>query len=161
SKLYSTCGNDADAVPLFITTGGPINDCVLTTSNADVTSLVGAQGFTFGGVSARVFPTQELSTMPMFLAYEVDGGGSITDHLYTISVTEFDDAIALGFRDEGIQGYIYPTQICGSVPYYRLYKPALTEHFYTVSETQQQSMVAAGWTDQGIMGYVLSPNCTD
>ncbi|KAJ6458261.1 hypothetical protein C8R45DRAFT_913332 [Mycena sanguinolenta] len=156
-----TCGNNSDTVPLFATVGGPVQDFVITTRNGDVTSLVGAQGFTFLGVSARVFPTQETSTMPLYLVYLVQNG-EVSDHLYTMSETERDLALEIGYRDDGITAYIYPTQICGSVPYYRLYDSAATEHFYTVSEADQQSHLAAGgWSDEGIVGYVLPPNCTE
>jgi hypothetical protein len=156
-----TCGNSSDAVPLFATVGGPIHDFVLEISTAAVTSLVGAQGFTFLGVSARVFPTQETSSMPLYLVYLVQNG-AISDHLYTMSVTERNLALEVGYRDGGITAYIYPTQICGSIPYYRLYNSAATEHFYTVSEAERESRLAAGgWSDEGIVGYVLAPNCTE
>ncbi|KAJ7811569.1 hypothetical protein B0H14DRAFT_2859922 [Mycena olivaceomarginata] len=96
-----TCGNSSDAVPLFATAGGPIHDFVLEISTAAVTSLVGAQGFTFLGVSARVFPTQETSTTPLYLVYLVENG-AISDHLYTTSVTERNLALEVGYRDGGI-----------------------------------------------------------
>ncbi|KAJ6454864.1 hypothetical protein C8R45DRAFT_1037388 [Mycena sanguinolenta] len=156
-----TCGNSSDTVPLFATVGGIVQDFVLTTSITDVTSLVGRQSFTFLGVSARVFPTQETSTMPLYLVYLVQNG-DISDHLYTMSETERDLALEIGYRDGGITAYIYPTPICGSIPYYRLYDSAATEHFYTVSEAEQQShLAAAAWSDEGIVGYVLPPNCTE
>ncbi|KAF7324395.1 hypothetical protein MVEN_02645500 [Mycena venus] len=156
-----TCGNSSDAVPLFAISGGPVHDFVLDTSTVAIDILI-PQGFTFAGVSARVFTTQETSTMPLYQVYLVDGTGDVTDHIYTMSETERDIELEVGYRDGGITGYIYPTQICGSIPYYRLDNSGATDHFYTVSEAERESTLAeGGWSDEGIVGYVLPPNCTE
>ncbi|KAJ7705729.1 hypothetical protein B0H14DRAFT_2483943, partial [Mycena olivaceomarginata] len=64
------------------------------------------------------------------------------NHLYTTSVTEHNLVLEVGYRDGRITVYIYPTQICGSIPYYRLYNSTATEHFYTVSEAERESLLA-------------------
>ncbi|KAJ7802557.1 hypothetical protein B0H14DRAFT_2385378 [Mycena olivaceomarginata] len=59
----------------------------------------------------------------------------------------------------GPNTFIYPTQICGSIPFFRLYESALTEHFYTTNAVIQASMLASGgWADEGVAGYVLDAN---
>jgi hypothetical protein len=39
----------------------------------------------------------------------------------------------LGYRFEGIAGYIYPTQQSGAAPLYRAYRAIGNDHFYTVN----------------------------
>ncbi|KAJ7629121.1 hypothetical protein FB45DRAFT_920020 [Roridomyces roridus] len=156
-----TCGNPGDAVPFFAANGGPIQDYVASTAVAAMQSLVGAQGFTFLGVTARVFTTQETSTVPLYMVYLVTNG-AVSDHIYTIDQGEYQALLEIGYRDEGIQAYVYPTQICGSVPWYAVYNAAATEHFFTTDEATRASFLAtAGWSDQGIVAYVLPTNCTD
>ncbi|KAJ7626839.1 hypothetical protein FB45DRAFT_55530 [Roridomyces roridus] len=157
-----TCGNANDSVPLFATNGGPLQDFFASTSTVAIASVIEHQGFTFLGVSARVFTTQEPSTTPLYLVYSVISNGDATDHFYTTSASDRALLIESGWIDAGVQAYIYPTQICGSVPYYVVYNSAQTEHFYTANQTQYQNFLAtAGWADQGIVGYVLPdpPNC--
>ncbi|KAJ7705727.1 hypothetical protein B0H14DRAFT_3645207 [Mycena olivaceomarginata] len=74
-----TCSNSSNAVPLFVTAGGPIHNFVLDTHVGAITSLIGTQGFTFLGVSTHVFPTQETSTMSLYLICLIENG-NIFDH---------------------------------------------------------------------------------
>ncbi|KAJ7788626.1 hypothetical protein B0H14DRAFT_3892320 [Mycena olivaceomarginata] len=122
-----TCGNPNDSVFYYVMTS-PGTDNFYTSVLAEVTSAVNDDGYVFGGVAARVFLTPEFSL-------SLSTGGYI---------------------DEGISAYIYPSQICGSVPFYRVYNSAATEHFYTINETERDSLLgSSGWADEGIAGYVL------
>ncbi|KAJ7624391.1 hypothetical protein FB45DRAFT_923297 [Roridomyces roridus] len=57
--------------------------------------------------------------------------------------------------------YIYPTQVCGSVPVYRLYSSSGTDNFYTTSESERLDFIAnEGYADVGITGYVLPLGCS-
>ncbi|KAJ7444799.1 hypothetical protein B0H11DRAFT_2249809 [Mycena galericulata] len=156
-----TCGDPSDAVPLYITdsTGQTF---YYTTSTMDVNILVKLPyDYTFLGIAARVFPTQELSTVPFF---HVQNDQTI-DNFYTTSATARDLALENGYvnASSAITGYIYLSQICGSVPFYGLYSSAATEHFYTINETDYNAKLASGaWTDEGISGYVLDLDpCAD
>jgi hypothetical protein len=44
-----------------------------------------------------------------------------TDHFYTISTTERDDAVKDGYVLQSEKIYIYLTQSCGSIPLFRLF----------------------------------------
>ncbi|KAJ6551000.1 hypothetical protein DFH09DRAFT_1319568 [Mycena vulgaris] len=152
-----TCGNNSNAVPLYrsiLEGNNPNSNCFLTTVLSEVTFAV-KNGFTFDGVAARVFSTQETSTVPFFrLVTPPD-----RNHFYTISTSERDLALASGFVDQGNSSFIYPSQICGSIPLYRIYQSATTQHFYTISATNRDAMLAGGgWVDEGIAGYVLDLN---
>ncbi|KAJ7890077.1 hypothetical protein B0H14DRAFT_2497364 [Mycena olivaceomarginata] len=50
----------------------------------------------------------------------------------------------------GTAAFVYTTQICGSVPLFRLYNVAGTDHFYT----KRAAFLASGLIDQGIAAYV-------
>ncbi|KAK0495992.1 hypothetical protein EDD18DRAFT_1353611 [Armillaria luteobubalina] len=62
----------------------------------------------------------------------------------------------LGYKDEGIVGYIYPKEMCCSVPLYRLYhdKP-VRDHLYTEDSKEIDSAKRLGYTYEGIAGYIL------
>ncbi|KAF7345869.1 hypothetical protein MVEN_01608800 [Mycena venus] len=114
-----------------------------------------SRGYTFAGVAARVFSTQETSTVPFFRLLTPPN----RNHFYTISTAERDLFLANGFIDQGISSYIYPSQICGSIPLYQIFQSATTQHFYTISSTERDTMLASGgWTDEGVAGYVLDLN---
>ncbi|KAJ7831333.1 hypothetical protein B0H14DRAFT_2365259 [Mycena olivaceomarginata] len=111
-----------------------------------------SRGYTFAGVAARVFSTQETSTVPFFRLLAPPN----RNHFYTMSTTERDLLLANGFIDQGISSYIYPSQICGSIPLYQILRAATTQHFYIISSAERDTMVASGrWTDEGVAGYAL------
>ncbi|KAF9446350.1 hypothetical protein P691DRAFT_708792 [Macrolepiota fuliginosa MF-IS2] len=77
----------------------------------------------------------------------------ITDHFYTTDVAEADHAVnVLGYSSDGVAGLIFPTQLPGTVPFYRLYNEAIFDHFYTTSNPPNVS----GYTLNGVAGYVYS-----
>lgn len=58
---------------------------------------------------------------------------STNDHLYTANQSEAGNAITnLGYADQGTSAYVYPTQVCRSVPLYRLYSSSHTDEHYSL-----------------------------
>ncbi|KAF8218113.1 hypothetical protein K438DRAFT_2006996 [Mycena galopus ATCC 62051] len=106
--------------------------------------------WTLQTVAALVFVSQEVSTVPLF---RLDSGNTI---LYTANTTELVTALNEGYTIVGPEVYIYPTQICGSVPFYRLSNAVAKSNFYTTSESERAAFIANdGYTDVEISGYVL------
>ncbi|KAJ7185876.1 hypothetical protein C8R46DRAFT_1061957 [Mycena filopes] len=153
----ATCGNVSDAVPLYAASQPTLFDNFYSTSLGQITAVVGSQGYTFQGTVARVFPTQEISTIPLFHLFQ----NVVIDSFYTTSATERATALQNGYIVGATDAYVYGSQICGSIPLYRLYDSAATEHLLTTDATVRARMIANGsWVDQGIVGYVLDANPT-
>lgn len=86
-------------------------------------------------------------------------GAPQTDHFYTTSSAEANGVIKAGWVWEPTYsaGYLYTTQVPGSVPLYRLNKFTAEldgMHYYTASVAEVASMKASGFTLDGIAGYI-------
>jgi hypothetical protein len=126
-----TCADPRTSVPLYFTEL-PNNNDFYTTSITAVTTRVSTQGYVFQGVVAHVFVAQELSTVPLFHLTRIVDFALAVDDLYTVSTADRDSVVASGFyKFVDIAGYIYPSQICGSGPFYRLWQAGAVRHFYT------------------------------
>ncbi|KAJ6496852.1 hypothetical protein DFH09DRAFT_1336995 [Mycena vulgaris] len=130
-----TCGNTSDAVPLYLAEWP--GAAFYSTSVSEISTVVSRNTFMFEGISARIFLTQELSTVPLFRL--VQG----TDMFFTISTTERALVLQTGYIDEGTAGFIYPSQICGSTPFYRIYTSLANEHYYTISSADRDAVLAS------------------
>lgn len=75
------------------------------------------------------------------------------DHFYTLDPTERNFAISLGYRDEGILGYVSPVLQGGTLPLYRLYHTR-GDHYYTVDPADRDRRKNSGYVDEGIAAYV-------
>jgi subtilisin family serine protease len=69
-------------------------------------------------------------------------------HFYTTNYSEGSNA---GYTYELIQGYVYSSQVSGTVPLYRFHTTNPTRHFYT---TDYSEGVNAGYVYDGPQGYV-------
>jgi len=83
------------------------------------------------------------------------------NHFYTASASERDIAIGRGYTDEGIAGYIYPSQEQGTTPLYVLYNATFKDHFYTINESDKTYALNHGYADYGIAGYIYSTQQPD
>ncbi|KAJ7595590.1 hypothetical protein C8J56DRAFT_1160022 [Mycena floridula] len=83
---------------------------------------------------------------------------STSDHFYTTSAKEMENAVAnLKFNSEGIAGHIFTTQELGTTPLFRLFNPTVSDHFYTTSAAERNNAVTSlGYTDEGTAGFVYT-----
>ena len=83
--------------------------------------------------------------------------GSRALHLVTSVSFEVETLLAaVATVDQGTAAYVYPEQVCGSIPLYGLFNSNITDHFYTTNETEREDAIAnLGYADQGIACYVL------
>jgi len=80
------------------------------------------------------------------------------EHFYTASTVEKDRVIKVdGYRDEGVVGYIWATQVSGTDALHRLYRGSkgIRDHFYTVDIAEKQRVEDRdGYKEEGITGYI-------
>ncbi|KAJ7708406.1 hypothetical protein B0H16DRAFT_1632732 [Mycena metata] len=152
-RTTQTCGDPSDAVPYYRTLSNALTDYYYTADAALVdTVFVGTGNYALQGVAGLVFLTQEESTVPFYRL------GKTAVNFFTANTTERDIAIQQGYRltPNDPLTYIYPTEICGAVPFYRMVNTAEQANFYTTSESERLDFLAnQGYTDLGIAGYIL------
>lgn len=76
-----------------------------------------------------------------------------SDHFYTTSWNELGSG-AHGWVYEGIQCYIFPHPVTGTVPLFRYFNGRITDHFYTTNWNELRAG-RSGWILEGIQGYVF------
>jgi hypothetical protein len=78
-------------------------------------------------------------------------------HHWTTDFNEYNVLGAGGWSKEGVNGFILPTSVTGSVPLYRLYLNAFGGlHLWTTDANEKTTLTTtAGWTSEGVAGYVV------
>jgi hypothetical protein len=125
-------------------------------------------------VMQTICRAQTVQTVPLYrLRFEGNssGGGTQSEHFYTANKAERDSVLknlnygtydfdggggfsSISFLDEGIEGYLSPTQVPGTVPLYRLYKEPM-KHFYTADAKEKSRAISKyGYRFENIVGYV-------
>lgn len=60
------------------------------------------------------------------------------------------------WEQEGVDGYVLPTQVAGTVPLYRIFFPPLNKYLWTVDANEYNYQVTVGgWTNAGVPGLPL------
>jgi hypothetical protein len=103
----------------------------------------------------------------MYLFYRFYKGAPTTDHMYVAcpvpptACSEATTVLGLGYSYERTEGYVYHTQVSGSVPLFRLSHCLVVggacdvEHRYTISTDTRSTLISAGWGDDGVVAYVF------
>jgi len=85
-------------------------------------------------------------TVPLYRLY------GLGDHYYTAKVAHKEAAESVGYKYEGVTGYIYLTAEQGLKPFWSLY--GYGDHFYTIRELDRQVAESVGFKYEGIIGYI-------
>ena len=103
--------------------------------------------------------TLEMENAVTHLGYKSEGDAG---HVFSLPSwgddTEADNAVdKLGYTAKGTAAFIYSDQICGSIPFYRMYSPTVTDHFYTTSESERETMPSPNleYINEDIQCYIL------
>ncbi|KAF7374127.1 hypothetical protein MSAN_00294000 [Mycena sanguinolenta] len=157
-RSAETCGDPTDALPFYRVLLPSAPTRYFYSSDLTVLNAGFQSGCTLQAVACLMFITQEESTVPMFRL-----GGADQEIIYTANTTELEDALENGFTLTSVdpETYVYPTQICGSVPFYHLRNAAKKVNFYTVSTAEMQVFIGNGYSTIGIAGYVLPVGGTE
>ncbi len=143
--------------PMYETTHAGINDNLYTMDYAEAYGSTTVHGYTGLRTAFYLERTPQTQTKPLYRFYK---GAPQTEHFYVTDTFPQDRALAisLGYYEEGIAGYLYTTQVPGSIALYRLSKlNTVTQdrvHRFTVSLKEKNTLVAAGWTYDHVEGYV-------
>ncbi|KAJ7760010.1 hypothetical protein B0H16DRAFT_1688904 [Mycena metata] len=151
-RTTQTCGDPSNAVPYYRTLSTPLSDYYYTADAALVDAVYVDNNYALQGVAGLVFITQEESTVPFYRLTK------FAVNFFTANTTERDIAIQQGYSltPKDPLTYIYPTEICGAVPFYRMVNTAEQANFYTTSESERLDFLTnQGYTDLGIAGYIL------
>ncbi|KAF7309547.1 hypothetical protein MIND_00325600 [Mycena indigotica] len=157
----ASCSGPSDAQPLYrdFTVSG--NDHLYTVDLPESQRAVNILGFVSEGIRALVFTKQVAGSVRLHRLYTPFEN----DHFYTTNQTnDVTKALSLGYvlEDDPSQHtpiYVYPTPLCGAVPFYRLLNLGVVnetvDHFYTVNETEKDTILKYGWVLEKIEGYVF------
>lgn len=141
-------------MPFYSLFNSPTVDYYYTADAALVDAVF--PGYALQGLAGLVFVTQEESTVPFYRLHQLLANSN--NNFFTTNTTERDLAIQQGFSLTPTDPltFIYPTEICGAVPFYRVFNPGAQANFYTTSESRRLDFIAnRGYEDLGIAGYIL------
>ena len=97
-----------NAVPLYKLHSVGKTDHIITTSWAEVETLVSNNGYSYQGVTAYVYPAPQAGcgAVPLYRKYNP----KIEDHFYTLTKPDQDPSSQNGYFYEGIAAYVFPPQ---------------------------------------------------
>lgn len=101
------------------------------------------------------WPTQQESTVPLFQLATADASQII----YRTGADAATPPVVNGFGSFiKLLGWVYPSQVCGSVPLLSAVQAAHTDHYFTTNPFEHSGLLALGWTDGGVVAYVMPLN---
>ncbi|KDR76807.1 hypothetical protein GALMADRAFT_45531, partial [Galerina marginata CBS 339.88] len=107
--------------------------------------------FQFQGPSFLAWRDTQEFTVPFYQLSTPSG----SDFIFLPAVNG-NPPTASGFVVQGIAGYVYTTQVCGSVPLFAASNAAASDHYWTISQSEHTALLSlGGWVDAGIPFYVL------
>ncbi len=146
--ILRSCGtsllNPASAIHLLRTTGSPQTDM----PDRPRTQRIGNRP-NLRQMISRCTSTP-VRTVPLYRYWNP----RIGDHFYTTNWRELGRGRS-GWRYEGIQCYVFPRRIRGSIPLYRYWNPRIGDHFYTTN-WRELGRGRSGWRYEGIQCYVFA-----
>ncbi|KAH7698939.1 hypothetical protein AAVH_33962, partial [Aphelenchoides avenae] len=149
----------ATTVPFYRMYRLDVHDHFYTTNAAEVASAK-AGGYAEEGVVGFILPAKAPNSVELYRLYRHENH----DHFYTTSQPERANAIAqLGYKDEGIAGYVYQASGAGCPcpelrPLYRTFHAApIVDHFYTMDSAERAQVLVHGHTDEGIAACIYPP----
>ncbi|PIL35320.1 hypothetical protein GSI_02045 [Ganoderma sinense ZZ0214-1] len=140
-------------VPFLRAWSNSMTDHFYTTNQTEMDAFL-AKGYVAQGIAAYILPsdTPAPTAVPLFRLYSSISG----DHYYTANATDRAATLNRGnYVSDGIAGYVYADQECGTVPLYRLLGD--TDNFYTTDEEEVDDFRdQLGYEFFGVAAYVNS-----
>ncbi|PPQ66417.1 hypothetical protein CVT26_011286 [Gymnopilus dilepis] len=125
-----------------------------------ITHALGPRAYTINGITKEGATTDWEFQGDIFVAWNTEQEFTVPLYRFDLGVAQdymYTTATAVpGYTLGIIIGYVYETQVCGSVPLLGAFNQAETDHYYTTAPNEHSQLIAiSGWTDVGVAGYVL------
>ncbi len=144
-------------VPLYSAYNAALNDNFYTIDKTAHSDQIAEFGYSDTGVVAYLEHRPQPNTRAFKRYYK---GSPQTDTFLTTSASEQASVTSGGWTFEADEGFLYETQVPGSVPLYRLNKfnPTTRDqvHRYTRSSTVVANLTRGGWALDGVAGFVYA-----
>ncbi|KAJ6529122.1 hypothetical protein DFH09DRAFT_934859 [Mycena vulgaris] len=156
SQVREDCAPASHAEPLYRDWSAEQSDHFYTNNKGEADVVLGGQ-FVSEGIAALVFPGPIPGGHPITRLLNLEA----QDHMLSGDPADIQNALSLGYMSETDDFadpiYMYSTQVCGSVPMFRLYSATATDHFYTTDAAERDAAIAgdSAYVDEGALGYVL------
>jgi hypothetical protein len=164
--VYRDAGENR--VPFYRTLNPVTGDHFYTTSQAERDNATSNLRHKDEGIACYVYNTQVTGTGPL---YRLANSPILTvplyrlcnlvtgDHFYCRKAEERAAKLAdpTKWRDEDSAGYVFPQEVPGTVPLYRLYRSDgfVDDHFYCVSDAEAgMAQTQGGYMLEGVEGWV-------
>ncbi|KAF5315462.1 hypothetical protein D9619_007592 [Psilocybe cf. subviscida] len=152
----TTCGDPSTAIVISqaFQTGPIIHLLSVPYAFDTVNTMNGAATWVSIRDLFRGWATQQPSTLPLWQL----GSSNRQEYIYKIGQDATTKPVVSGFpNDIVIIAWVFPTQVCGSVPLFGAVYPSKTDHIYTTDEDQHAGLIspAWGWSESGVIAYVL------
>jgi hypothetical protein len=145
----------APFTPLYSAHNAMVNDNFYTIDPSQLATAINIHGYVDTGIVGYVEKAAQPNTLPFRRFYK---GLPQTDHFYTTSAAEEALVTDSGWVFERNEGYLYSTQVPGSIALYRVnrFTPETGDqvHKYTTNYSEVNSLVAAGWKLDTVAGYL-------
>jgi hypothetical protein len=151
-------------------TGQPVNryrifipqtDNHLFTADKNEYDTLGRLGFKQEGIAEKIYDApvtvSGVQAVPLYRIYFQQP----QRHFWTTDRNEYLTLIRFQgmYLGEGVDGFVMPQAIPGSVPQHRLLHPIAFPpvHHWTTNDHEYRTLVSWGWIDEGIPAWVLPP----
>jgi len=126
------------------------------TTDLNEYNVLGSYGWNQEGIAYYVYDgavtVDSAQATPFYRLYNPNN----FKHLWTTDANEYSVLASIGWTQEGIDSYIFISEVTGSVPLYRLYNPNNFKHLWTTDLNERNVLIGLGWNDEGITGYVFN-----
>jgi hypothetical protein len=116
--------------------------------------VLGSRGWKQEGISCYLYSDiHQIGTTQTVPYYRLYNPNSY-EHHWTTDDNEYHVLGTIGWKQEGVDGDVFSTQVTGSQPLYRLYNSNNGQHHWTMDGNERRVLIGYGWKDEGIACYV-------
>lgn len=149
--IYSTAF--AAHVQMHELVADSVTDSFYTTKPSDV-EIAKQIGASYHGIAFEL-DTNQVGGSKAFRRFYCPA--PMTNHFYTHDINEVNYVTSVDCKDEGIEGYIFTSQIQGTTKLIRLVRlknGGDLQHYWTVDPMMELVLKNEGWVSDGVVGWV-------